>query len=101
MNHKMSRQSMYVCSFCGKNQDQVQRLIAGPKMVYVCKECIGRFDADVALQSQGQGTQRCSFCGKAQKKVAYLVLGPGNINICEECIVLCQEIIAEEGRLHS
>lgn len=27
------------CSFCGKNQDQVRRLIAGPQ-VYICDECI-------------------------------------------------------------
>ena len=28
-----------LCSFCGKNQDQVQRLIAGPG-VFICDECI-------------------------------------------------------------
>ena len=27
------------CSFCGKTQDQVKRLIAGPG-VYICDECI-------------------------------------------------------------
>lgn len=27
------------CSFCGKNQDQVKRLVAGPN-VYICEECI-------------------------------------------------------------
>ena len=28
-----------LCSFCGKQQDQVQRLIAGPA-VFICDECI-------------------------------------------------------------
>lgn len=28
------------CSFCGKNQDQVRKLIAGPKDVFICDECI-------------------------------------------------------------
>ncbi|HEX7125654.1 MAG TPA: ATP-dependent Clp protease ATP-binding subunit ClpX [Thermodesulfobacteriota bacterium] len=28
-----------VCSFCGKNQDEVKKLIAGPT-VYICDECI-------------------------------------------------------------
>lgn len=28
------------CSFCGKSQHEVTKLIAGPK-VYVCNECIG------------------------------------------------------------
>ena len=27
------------CSFCGKSQDQVRKLIAGPG-VYICDECI-------------------------------------------------------------
>ena len=27
------------CSFCGKRQDQVQKLVAGPG-VYICNECI-------------------------------------------------------------
>jgi ATP-dependent Clp protease ATP-binding subunit ClpX len=30
----------YRCSFCGKSQDQVQRLIAGPGGVYICDECV-------------------------------------------------------------
>jgi len=30
----------YNCSFCGKNQEQVRRLIAGPGAVYICDECV-------------------------------------------------------------
>jgi len=30
----------YKCSFCGKEQWQVRRLIAGPGGVYICDECI-------------------------------------------------------------
>jgi len=29
----------YTCSFCGKSQDEVRKLIAGPT-VYICDECI-------------------------------------------------------------
>lgn len=29
-----------LCSFCGKSQDEVKKLIAGPS-VYICDECIG------------------------------------------------------------
>ena len=28
------------CSFCGKNQAQVKRLIAGPDRIFICDECI-------------------------------------------------------------
>lgn len=27
------------CSFCGKNQHQVRKLVAGPS-VYICDECV-------------------------------------------------------------
>ena len=30
----------YRCSFCGKRQDQVKKLIAGPKAVFICDECV-------------------------------------------------------------
>ncbi len=29
------------CSFCGKAQDAVHRLIAGPEGIYICDECVG------------------------------------------------------------
>ena len=31
---------VYRCSFCGKSQDQVRRLVAGPGGVYICDECV-------------------------------------------------------------
>ena len=30
----------YRCSFCGKSQEEVRRLIAGPNGVYICDECV-------------------------------------------------------------
>jgi len=35
-----NRTERYICSFCGKSQEQVRRLIAGPGSVYICDECI-------------------------------------------------------------
>jgi ATP-dependent Clp protease ATP-binding subunit ClpX len=35
------------CSFCGKRRDQVARLVAGQKEVFICDEC-------VALLAQNQ-----------------------------------------------
>jgi ATP-dependent Clp protease ATP-binding subunit ClpX len=29
------------CSFCGKSQKEVKKLVAGPAGVYICEECIG------------------------------------------------------------
>ena len=40
MANSKNLRTTYRCSFCGKSQDQVQRLIAGPGGVYICDECI-------------------------------------------------------------
>jgi ATP-dependent Clp protease ATP-binding subunit ClpX len=32
----------YDCSFCGKPQESVKRLIAGPSKIFICNECVGR-----------------------------------------------------------
>lgn len=36
---KMDEKKPLKCSFCGKSQDQVKRLVAGPG-VYICNECV-------------------------------------------------------------
>ena len=28
------------CSFCGKRNDQVRKILSGPNGVYICDECI-------------------------------------------------------------
>ena len=28
------------CSFCGKTQDQVRKLVSGPNNTYICNECV-------------------------------------------------------------
>ena len=44
----------YRCSFCGKRQQQVHRLIAGPGGVYICNECIEL--CDEIVREEGQQT---------------------------------------------
>jgi ATP-dependent Clp protease ATP-binding subunit ClpX len=39
VKRKGSNNGDLLCSFCGKNQDDVKKLIAGPA-VYICDECI-------------------------------------------------------------
>ncbi len=43
----------YNCSFCGKNQDQVKRLIAGPGAVYICDECVELCQEIINEEAQG------------------------------------------------
>ena len=85
---------MFNCSFCSKNQDQVQRIIAGPG-VYICDECV-----DLISKEDAGGaavTNRCSFCGKKHQQVVYVYRSPAGVNICSECIDLCREIIDDEA----
>ncbi|MFN5928678.1 MAG: ClpX C4-type zinc finger protein, partial [Roseiflexaceae bacterium] len=35
-----SNRGVYNCSFCGRSQDEVQRLIAGPPPIFICDECV-------------------------------------------------------------
>ncbi len=37
---KMSKDTTKYCSFCGKPQDLVDKLIAGPNEIYICNECV-------------------------------------------------------------
>jgi ATP-dependent protease Clp ATPase subunit len=39
MSQKRHFNDDLLCSFCGKSQDEVKKLIAGPS-VYICDECI-------------------------------------------------------------
>lgn len=40
----MTKNDKSICSFCGKSQDQVRKLIVGPNGVKICDECIGLCD---------------------------------------------------------
>ena len=96
------------CSFCGKHQKQIKKLIAGPG-VYICNECIDRVHAVLAGTSKPASTpiatiapvsdadraERCSFCGKRRHQVAAMA-STGHKQICNECLGLCDEIISEE-----
>ena len=49
----MMRRKM-ACSFCGKSADQVQRLIAGPR-VFICDACVAECNAILAAHSPEAG----------------------------------------------
>ena len=44
-----------LCSFCGKSQDEVKKLIAGPS-VYICDECI-QLCNEIIAEEYGQETE--------------------------------------------
>ncbi len=48
----------YACSFCGRGQDEVQRLIAGPGNVFICDECVALCSAIIAEVEQSEDIKR-------------------------------------------
>jgi len=104
------------CSFCGRPQGAVRKLIAGPG-AYICDTCV-ELAGEVVSSGSTAGTQlgqlravpgqdrqsRCSFCDKHRHQVTGLAAmsaglagaPPGSAAICAECLLLCNEIITEE-----
>ncbi|OCL24491.1 ATP-dependent protease ATP-binding subunit ClpX [Gilliamella sp. wkB171] len=39
--NKESSEKLLYCTFCGKSEHEVRKLIAGPSSIYICNECIG------------------------------------------------------------
>lgn len=96
------------CSFCGKNQKQVMKLIAGPD-AYICDGCVSLAHAVIAepgrtaptpiaviqMVNDEAGAEQCGFCGKRRDQVAAMA-SAGDRRICDECLELCDEILSEE-----
>ena len=55
MANQRPTRGQYHCSFCGKSQDQVRRLIAGPGAVYICDECVDLCREIIDEESQPAG----------------------------------------------
>lgn len=114
--HGPHRDVLLVCTFCGKGQKQVRKLIAGTGL-YICDGCItlagnllrsGRPAATTLGEMKAAPEYathiQCSFCGKHRAQVDGLAVMPdvtvertsANAAICAECLGLCDEIVAED-----
>jgi ATP-dependent Clp protease ATP-binding subunit ClpX len=56
MPKKKDENDNLFCSFCGKNQSEVRKLIAGPA-VYICDECIQLCSEIIEEESEKDGTE--------------------------------------------
>ncbi len=68
---RRSRTQQYFCSFCGKNQEQVRRLIAGPGSVYICDECVQLCHEILQEESVHRGGSKGPFQRVLPPKVIY------------------------------
>jgi hypothetical protein len=102
------------CTFCGKDQKRVKKLIAGPG-VFICDRCVDLAKnvvsdgqpvtteiAELTAGPQDEPRTQCSFCGKRRDQVAGLVVSSvqterkAPATTCTECLDLCTEIVTEE-----
>ena len=65
MSSKDEKSGQLTCSFCGKSQDEVKKLIAGPT-VYICDECIELCN-DIILEESRLEDASQSDAGKLPK----------------------------------
>ena len=121
---RRAAEDLQCCSFCGKNQKQVKKLIAGPN-VFICETCIATAHAvltttdavagsPIERVSEEASTERCGFCGKRRYQVSAMASAvsahpsaapkapkapkapSGPPRICTECLGLCHEILDAE-----
>src|ERR671930_492401 len=57
MNDREDRRRYTRCSFCGKGQDQVRKLVAGPG-VYICDQCIDLCQEVLEEDNRSAGTKK-------------------------------------------
>lgn len=80
---KYENQKQLKCSFCGKTQDQVKRLVAGPG-VYICDECIELCQEIIEEEFEEDADIELSELPKPKDIKAYLddyVIGQENAKI--------------------
>jgi hypothetical protein len=105
---KSRRTTGMSCSFCGRAQKQLKKLIAGPNGIAICNDCVDLADA-AAQYHAGSSDSRatitpsdsgaCAFCGKrpGDRDVELLMAAAdADTTVCTECLALCHEILAGE-----
>ena len=63
MNEREDRRRYTRCSFCGKGQDQVRKLVAGPG-VFICDQCIDLCQEVLEDDNRSAGTDTAERCNR-------------------------------------
>lgn len=66
MSDKIQDEQTITCSFCGKNQEEVSKLIAGPN-VYICDECVDLCN-EIVIDSVGKESDEDTSPGLLKPK---------------------------------
>ncbi len=90
----MATRAAYTCSFCGKAQEKVHHLIAGPGGVYICNECIALCTEIIAEQEAGAQA-------KAPAGEAHWVKSTGSRHADEEVVAHVTKAAEIETRVQA
>ena len=79
MAEKSTSDKLLYCSFCGKSQHEVRKLIAGPS-VFICDECIDLCNDIIKEEVQAEtvervGTKRLPTPHEIREKLDQYVIG--------------------------
>ncbi len=85
----------YKCSFCGKSNRQVNRLIAGQNAA-ICDACVEKCLEASTNDKENNLDKKCSFCGRYANESNKVIAGKDGY-ICEYCIKICDEMIKTEN----
>jgi ClpX C4-type zinc finger protein len=88
------------CSFCGKSQNEVRKIIAGPA-VHICNECVDLCDeiltkenvneADGAMKSDSTNERLCGICMQPRESDELIFL-PHAAYMCAGCLEELQAV---------
>ena len=82
------------CSFCGKSNDKVKKLVAGPKGVHICDKCVA-ICVEKCLCTDSEPKKEkltCQFCDNSPDKAKKVYIVKANdcqICICNKCLSVC------------
>ena len=97
------------CSFCGKDQFQLRKLVAGPN-AHICSDCV-EVCADIISDDRSAqardaprgsvvglvDTARCSLC-KTPAAATDLITVPTRGAVCETCLTVVAAALRERDR---
>ena len=65
-NHRGDDGKLLYCSFCGKSQHEVRKLIAGPS-VFICDECVELCNDIIREEMQDSATENNQHLPKPRR----------------------------------
>ena len=72
------------CSFCNKSEDDLEKLIAGPK-VYICDECVD-VCVNILRDSGPDVGVLCPVCRQLVSLEDAVAIGENGTRLCPACI---------------